>query len=281
MLSWVSVWSSGYVNCCCNRFFCMLCVGLSHQSILYEKKKIPIAKLDILKCLIIYHLSTVTSPIKSWYCPKNTCAYVQTVLFDRLMKGSTFSYLRRWNESFPPHFCLIKLLFLSTGWKIMRVKIHERDCSRGDCFLDCVCSCMCVTKERVREGRVRAWKSLLSVCCCLSCSRLFSAAQRMVCMCVCAHVCQSGVREYYSLSELNVKHGCVNGLRDRNDESSYQQAERPQLPPSTNLNLRWMSDSLKDWLFHWLCIIDFTSVTTQQVQHMSYLYVYTCLNAAL
>ena len=69
-------------------------------------------------------------------------------------------------------------------------------------------------------------------------------------MCVCVCVC--GVTQYYSLSELNVKHGCVNGLRDRNDESSYQQAERPQLPPAAPISTSSRtSDSLSDRLLHW------------------------------
>lgn len=63
---------------------------------------------------------------------------------------------------------------------------------------------------------------------------------------VCVRVCVSGVTEYYCLSELNVKHGCVNGLRDRNNESSHQQAERPQLPPSSNT-------TSTEYLIHWLC----------------------------
>lgn len=57
------------------------------------------------------------------------------------------------------------------------------------------------------------------------------------------NVCVRGVSKYYCLSELNVKHDCVNRPGDGNDESSHQQAEGPQLPPSSKHNLRRKSDS--------------------------------------
>lgn len=71
------------------------------------------------------------------------------------------------------------------------------------------------------------------MCCFWACSLVSLNA---LCVRVCA--CHTVVTEYNSLSEFSVKRGCVNGLRDRNDESSYQQAERPQLPTSSNLTLR-------------------------------------------